>query len=54
MNNKLRMHLHCLVEDFMLFVKEGTRLLQFSIIENQQSGDNTIIAGQIITIFTIN
>ena len=28
--------------------------MRFSIIENQKNGDDTIIAGQIITIFTIN
>ena len=35
-------------------LKEYTRLLWFSIIENQKNGDDTIIASQIITIFTIN
>ena len=58
MNNKSRMHLQSLVEDFMLFVyfnlKEYTQLLQCSIIENQKNGDDSVIASQIITIFTIN
>ena len=54
MNNKSRMHLHSLVVDFMLYLKEYTRLLRFLIIENQKNGDNTMIAGQIIMIFTIN
>ena len=38
----------------MLFLKEYARLLRFSIIENQKNGDDTIIAGQIITIFMNN
>ena len=38
----------------MLLFKEYARLLRFLIIENQKNGDDTIIAGQIITIFTIN
>ena len=29
-------------------------LLQFSIIESQNNGDDTIIAGQVIMIFMIN
>ena len=39
---------------FVLYLKEYTRLLQCSIIENQTNGDDTVIASQIITIFTIN
>ena len=37
-----------------LYLKEYTRLLRFSIIANQKNVADTIIASQIITIFTIN
>ena len=58
MNNKSRMYLQSLVEDFVLFVllSQGIYTITafFSIINNQKNGDDTIIAGQIITIFMIN
>ena len=41
------MHLQSLVEDFMLFIlylKEYTRLMRFSIIEKPKNGDDMIIA----------
>ena len=39
---------------FVLYLKEYTRLLRCSIIENQKNGDDTVITSQIIMIFTIN
>ena len=39
---------------FVLYLKEYARLLRCWIIENQKNGDDTVIASQIITIFTIN
>ena len=39
---------------FVLYLKEYTWLLGFSIIESQKNDDNTIIASQIITVFMTN
>ena len=48
------MYLLSLGEDLYFYLKEHTQLLQFSIIESQNNGDDAIITRQIIITFMIN
>ena len=48
------MYLLSLGEDLYFYLKEHTQLLQFSIIESQNNGDDAIITRQIIMTFMIN